>query len=62
MPAKLADIKVAPLPIDPATGLTFEAYYKKTATGATLEVPPLPPQPAWAAHNYEFLSPRKETP
>lgn len=62
LPAKLADIQVAPVPIDPATGQTFEAYYKKTPTGATLEVPPFPPLPAWAAHHYEFLTPRKETP
>jgi hypothetical protein len=62
LPARLADIKVAPVPLDPSTGQTFDAYYKKTERGATLEVPPFPPLPVWAAHYYEFLSPEKEKP
>jgi hypothetical protein len=62
LPSRLADIKMAPAPIDPATGQTFEAYYKKTDNTATLMVPPLPPHPPWLVHYYEFTSPRKENP
>ncbi len=60
LPAKLADLTVAPAPIDPATGRTFEAYYRVEDGVAKLEVPPLSPYPAYMARHFEIRSPVQE--
>lgn len=62
LPAKLADITVAAVPLDPATGKTFEAFYRREGGVAKLEVPPLPPLQAHHARHFEFVSPAKEKP
>lgn len=62
LPATLNDIKVAPLPIDPTTGKTFAEYYRRTETGASLEVPAILPMPVWSARYFDFTPGKKEKP
>jgi hypothetical protein len=45
LPASLADVKVAPVPDDPATGRPFSYKYDAASAAATLEVPSLAGEP-----------------
>jgi hypothetical protein len=53
-PAKLEDVTAVPLPLDPATGKSMDAWYKVRDGVGVLEVPALTPMPAWMGRRYEL--------
>jgi hypothetical protein len=53
-PAKLADIKEVPIPLDPLTGKDMEAWYKVQDGTAVLEVPSTMPSAPWLGRRYEL--------
>ena len=54
-PAKWADLKDLPGPIDPFTGKGLDAYYKVEGGKAVLDIPPPPGMPALLGRRYELL-------
>ncbi len=54
LPATLADIKVVPVPRDPATGNSFEAGYKVDGSAGSLDVGPVTGKPGLPAKRYTF--------
>jgi hypothetical protein len=53
-PAKLADIKDVPVPLDPLTGKDMEAWYKVQDGVAVLEVPSMMPSAPFLGRRYEL--------
>jgi hypothetical protein len=62
LPARLEDVTEVPLPLDPATGKGFDAFYKADGDTAVLEIPPPPGKEGQSpilGRRYEFSRPGK---
>jgi hypothetical protein len=58
LPETLAEVRAAPLPIDPLTGKGFDAMYKVDGGKAVLEVPAMHGQPLTTGRRYELTGVR----
>jgi hypothetical protein len=52
LPAKLADVREAPPPLDPVSGQGFDDAYRRDGDGAVLELRPVEGKPAFQARRY----------
>ncbi len=57
-PAKWSDLTLVPLPLDPATGKGFDAFYQVKDGRAILDVPPLPGQGTQTRRRFELATKR----